>query len=173
VWPPLAILLHENLFGEVPHVFRTPQVGEQFAKSDRRDQFVEPIHGAGVRVLVVRFLFGSGASLRKVAARAGCSTGAVTYYFENKEAMVAKVTEALFDEFDGWLSDQSSVDIRAILDRMIRWTAASKGDALAGCFSTPGSCGLRSAAGRGYPETLCAIPPQACESARKTDRRKE
>lgn len=33
----------------------------------------------------------AGASLRKVTARAGCSTGAVTYYFANKEAMVATV----------------------------------------------------------------------------------
>jgi TetR/AcrR family transcriptional regulator, transcriptional repressor of aconitase len=72
----------------------------------------------------------AGASLRRVAARAGCSTGAVTYYFANKEAMVAKVTEALFDEFDGWLADQPSrVDIRAIFDRMILWTASRKGDA--------------------------------------------
>ncbi len=72
----------------------------------------------------------AGASLRKVAARASCSTGAVTYYFANKEAMVATVAEALFDEFDGWLSDQpSQIDIRAIFDRMILWTASRKGDA--------------------------------------------
>jgi len=72
----------------------------------------------------------AGASLRKVAARAGCSTGAVTYYFANKEEMVAKVAHALFDEFDGWLSDQpSTIDIRAIFDRMIFWTASRKGDA--------------------------------------------
>ena len=71
----------------------------------------------------------AGASLRKVAARAGCSTGAVTYYFANKEAMVATVVEALFDEFDGWLNDQASpIDIRAIFDRMILWTASRKGD---------------------------------------------
>ena len=71
-----------------------------------------------------------GASLRKVAARAGCSTGAVTYYFANKEVMVATVVEALFDEFDGWLVDQASPnDIRAIFDRMILWTASGKGDA--------------------------------------------
>ena len=70
------------------------------------------------------------ASLRKVAARAGCSTGAVTYYFANKEAMVATVAEALFDEFDGWLSDQPSLfDIRAIFDCMILWTTSRKGDA--------------------------------------------
>lgn len=72
----------------------------------------------------------AGASLRKVAARAGCSTGAVTYYFANKEAMVATVVEALFDEFDGWLNDQASpFDIRAIFDRMILWTASRKSDA--------------------------------------------
>jgi TetR/AcrR family transcriptional regulator, transcriptional repressor of aconitase len=72
----------------------------------------------------------AGASLRKVAARAGCSTGAVTYYFANKQAMVVTVTEALFDEFDEWLSDQASrIDIRGIFDRMIRWTASRQGDA--------------------------------------------
>ncbi len=72
----------------------------------------------------------AGASLRKVAARAGCSTGAVTYYFANKEAMIARVTQALWDEFDEWLSDQpATIDIRAIFDRMIRWTTSRKGDA--------------------------------------------
>jgi len=72
----------------------------------------------------------TGASLRKVAARAGCSTGAVTYYFANKEAMVMKVAEALFDEFDEWLSDQiSTIDLRAIFDGMIRWTNSRRGDA--------------------------------------------
>src|SRR5689334_4432055 len=30
----------------------------------------------------------AGASLRKVAQRAGCTTGAVTYYFANKREMV-------------------------------------------------------------------------------------
>jgi TetR/AcrR family transcriptional regulator, transcriptional repressor of aconitase len=71
----------------------------------------------------------AGASLRRVAARAGCSTGAVTYYFANKEAMVASVAEALFDEFDGWLDDQPPViDIRAIFDRTILWTTSRKGD---------------------------------------------
>jgi AcrR family transcriptional regulator len=72
----------------------------------------------------------AGASLRKVAARAGCSTGAVTYYFANKEAMVATVAETLFDEFDGWLDNQpSSLDMRAIFDRMIVWTTSGRGDA--------------------------------------------
>jgi TetR/AcrR family transcriptional regulator, transcriptional repressor of aconitase len=72
----------------------------------------------------------AGASLRKVAARAGYSTGAVTYYFVNKEEMVAKVAQALFDEFDGWLDDQPlSIDMRAIFERMIVWTTSGRGDA--------------------------------------------
>ena len=72
----------------------------------------------------------AGASLRKVAARAGYSTGAVTYYFANKEEMVATVAEALFDEFDRWLDDQPSpIDIRTIFDRMIFWTTSKGGDA--------------------------------------------
>lgn len=72
----------------------------------------------------------AGASLRKVAQRAGCSTGAVTYYFANKDAMVASVVEALFDEFDAWLNDSPSViDIRAIFDHLIFWTRSREGDA--------------------------------------------
>lgn len=42
----------------------------------------------------------ANASLRKVASRAGHSTGAVTYYFQNKEAMVAAILEHLFDMWD-------------------------------------------------------------------------
>src|SRR5215469_10188703 len=72
----------------------------------------------------------AGASLRKVAARAGCTTGAVTYYFANKEEMVSTVAEALWDEFDQWLDDQPSpIDVRAIFDRMIAWTTSKGGDA--------------------------------------------
>src|SRR5271157_119142 len=54
-----AILFQEDLFDEVPDVSRTPEFGEQVAKRDRRDQFVEALGGAGIRVLVVRFFFGS------------------------------------------------------------------------------------------------------------------
>ncbi|NTZ88779.1 TetR family transcriptional regulator [Burkholderia metallica] len=42
----------------------------------------------------------AGASLRKVAQRAGCTTGAVTYYFSNKEQMITAVAENLYDQFD-------------------------------------------------------------------------
>src|SRR5271166_3508221 len=91
-------------------------IGDRVAKS------AELIEAA--RYVIAREGY-AGASLRKVAARAGCSTGAVTYYSANKEAMVATVAEALFDEFDGWLDHQSSsIDLRAIFDRMIDWTAS-------------------------------------------------
>ena len=41
----------------------------------------------------------AAASLRRVAERAGCSTGAVTYYFANREEMMAAVIESQFDVF--------------------------------------------------------------------------
>ena len=94
---------------------------------DREAKSGELIEAA--RYVIAREGYAS-ASLRKVAARAGCSTGAVTYYFANKEEMVATVTEGLFDEFDSWLSNQAApIDLRAILDRMILWTTSKKGDA--------------------------------------------
>src|SRR5689334_16034379 len=49
----------------------------------------------------------AGTSLRKVASHAGCTTGAVTYYFANKEEMITAAAQSLFDEFDNLLeSDQ-------------------------------------------------------------------
>lgn len=45
----------------------------------------------------------SGASLRRVAREAGHTTGAITYYFENKEAMVGAIIEFMFDGFDEML----------------------------------------------------------------------
>ncbi|MBX3491352.1 MAG: TetR family transcriptional regulator C-terminal domain-containing protein [Parvibaculum sp.] len=65
----------------------------------------------------------AGASLRKVAQRAGCTTGAVTYYFENKEAMVAAVIEHLFDQFDTLL------DFADIKERFRRWLDMTGADA--------------------------------------------
>lgn len=62
------------------------------------------------------------ASLRKVAKRAGCSTGAVTYYFANREEMMAAVIESQFDVFDAVLaeSDQDgAVDVRGGLKRWL------------------------------------------------------
>ncbi|HEY2884667.1 MAG TPA: TetR/AcrR family transcriptional regulator [Rhizomicrobium sp.] len=65
----------------------------------------------------------AAASLRRVAERAGCSTGAVTYYFANREEMMAAVIESQFDVFDAMLraSDEGDgkVDIRGGLKRWL------------------------------------------------------
>lgn len=41
----------------------------------------------------------ANASLRKVARHAGYTTGAVTYYFANKEELVVALMESAFDRF--------------------------------------------------------------------------
>lgn len=71
----------------------------------------------------------AGASLRKVAQRAGCTTGAVTYYFENKEAMVVALAESLFDQYDALLEQgRDRVDIRTGIQRWLDWTKADDPD---------------------------------------------
>ncbi len=71
----------------------------------------------------------AGASLRKVAQRAGCTTGAVTYYFENKEAMVVALAESLFDQYDALLEQgRERVDIRTGIQRWLDWTKADDPD---------------------------------------------
>lgn len=68
----------------------------------------------------------AGASLRKVAQRAGCTTGAVTYYFENKEAMVAAIAESLFDQSDRVLGKgRDTIDLAAGFQR---WFGMKSGD---------------------------------------------
>ncbi len=72
----------------------------------------------------------AGASLRKVAQRAGCTTGAVTYYFASKEAMVTAVVESLFDQFDAQLGrGQDRIDVRVGFQRWLDWTNAEDPDA--------------------------------------------
>ncbi|HMT42258.1 TetR/AcrR family transcriptional regulator [Sphingorhabdus sp.] len=63
----------------------------------------------------------AGTSLRKVAQRAGFTTGAVTYYFANKEAMVVAVIEHLWDEYDSLLEMGSSLE--ALKRRLSAWIA--------------------------------------------------
>ncbi|HEY1709848.1 MAG TPA: TetR/AcrR family transcriptional regulator [Rhizomicrobium sp.] len=67
----------------------------------------------------------AGVSLRKVAERAGTSTGAVTYYFANKEALMAAVLESRFDIFDAMLKGrEGEVDVKTGLQRWLDWTKA-------------------------------------------------
>ncbi|MBM7169656.1 TetR/AcrR family transcriptional regulator [Streptomyces sp. G44] len=65
-------------------------------------------------------------SLRKVAQRAGCTTGSVTYYFASKEELVAAVAQSRFDGFDAMLeTSRGRPDIRAVLER---WLSRTTGD---------------------------------------------
>lgn len=67
----------------------------------------------------------AGASLRKVAQHAGCTTGAVTYYFANKEAMITAVAESLFDRFDTQLGKgEHRIDVRVGFQRWLDWANA-------------------------------------------------
>lgn len=69
----------------------------------------------------------SGASMRKVAKKAGCTTGAVTYYFANKEEMIVAVAESLFDEFDSLLNARAeTVDIRSMLRDLLDWSSVDR-----------------------------------------------
>jgi TetR/AcrR family transcriptional regulator, transcriptional repressor of aconitase len=67
----------------------------------------------------------AGASLRKVAQRAGFTTGAVTYYFANKEAMIAAVVEHLWDEYDAHLESIAGLGLNRRLRSWIAMNANS------------------------------------------------
>lgn len=60
----------------------------------------------------------AGASIRKVAERAGYSTGAITYYFADRNDLLARVVEDVFDDFDRWLDPAGNglLDIRGMLE---------------------------------------------------------
>ncbi len=63
----------------------------------------------------------AGASMRRVAQQAGCTTGAVTYYFANKEEMVCAVAQSLFDQFDALLENNHEVaDITAVIQQWLQ-----------------------------------------------------
>jgi AcrR family transcriptional regulator len=65
----------------------------------------------------------AAASLRKVAQRAGCTTGAVSYYFASKDAMMAAVIESRFDEFDRVLEIGDDADgVRRMFERWLAIT---------------------------------------------------
>lgn len=70
----------------------------------------------------------AAASLRRVAQRAGCTTGAVSYYFANREAMMEAIIESRFDDFDSLLEvggDAGSV--RRMFERWLEMTNTEPG----------------------------------------------
>ena len=59
----------------------------------------------------------ANASLRKVAERAGCTTGAVTYYFANKDDLVRQLVESRFDDYDAMAETSlAETDIKGLLE---------------------------------------------------------
>lgn len=71
----------------------------------------------------------AAASLRKVAQRAEQTTGAVTYYFANREEMVTAVAQSVFDEFDSLLQNTGErVDVKALLQQWLALTEADDPD---------------------------------------------
>jgi AcrR family transcriptional regulator len=65
----------------------------------------------------------AGASLRKVANKAGCTTGRVIYYFANKDAMIAAVAEHLFDEWDKMRA--GAAEHEEGLSRFLAWASSN------------------------------------------------
>lgn len=89
-------------------------VGDREAK---RNQLID----AAIAVIAEEGI--ANASLRKVAQRAGCTTGAVTYYFANKEAMMVAVVESRFDYFDAvQAAGGAPSDLRSGFERWLEIT---------------------------------------------------
>ncbi|WP_217474054.1 TetR/AcrR family transcriptional regulator [Stutzerimonas stutzeri] len=64
----------------------------------------------------------AGASMRKVAQQAGCTTGAVTYYFANKEEMVSAAAQNLFDRVEALLEvNRNQIDIKSLMHQWHQW----------------------------------------------------
>lgn len=72
---------------------------------------------AGIKVIAAEGY--AGASLRKVAKAAGHTTGAITYSFADKEAMVEAIIEYMFDGFDAMLD--LGDDLADHRKRLLRW----------------------------------------------------
>ncbi|WP_085640733.1 MULTISPECIES: TetR/AcrR family transcriptional regulator [unclassified Pseudomonas] len=73
-------------------------------------------------------------SMRKVAQQAGCTTGAVTYYFANKEEMVTAAARHLFDQFDILLDGGNGADIGALIKDWLNLAKTDEADAWLALF---------------------------------------
>lgn len=75
----------------------------------------------------------AGASLRRIAEHAGFTTGAVSYYFKNKEAMLEQASDYLFEQFENWMAGietkKGEVDPHAIFERWFEWAEGGDPDA--------------------------------------------
>lgn len=62
-------------------------------------------------------------SLRKVAAQMGGTTGTVTYYFANKEELLAALANDLYAQYDHLIQmpDDAPVDLNALASNWLTW----------------------------------------------------
>lgn len=64
----------------------------------------------------------AGTSLRKVAVRAGCTTGTLTYYFRNKEGLLVALAESHFDAYDALLAQAHAAgDVGLVFEQAMQW----------------------------------------------------
>lgn len=71
----------------------------------------------------------AGASMRKVAKQAGCTTGTVTYYFANKEEMDMAIAHNIFDRFDELLaSSHETSEIKPLIEQWFDWAQLDEAD---------------------------------------------
>ena len=63
----------------------------------------------------------AGATVRRVAQAAGCSTGVLTYYFAGKDDLIGAVVDDLFAESEADLVETADggFDLRAFLERVL------------------------------------------------------
>ena len=93
-----------------------PKRGRGRPVGDREAQRIKLL-SAGIRVIAEEGY--ADASLRKVAAEAGYSTGAITYYFADKEELVEAIIEHMFDGLDAILKKGVTVTDHRV--RLKQW----------------------------------------------------
>ncbi len=59
--------------------------------------------GAALRVIQHRGF--EGASMRRIAVEAGCTTGVLTHYFANKEDLIEHLIQDMFSTIDAWQTE--------------------------------------------------------------------
>ncbi|UXH99986.1 TetR/AcrR family transcriptional regulator [Photobacterium sp. TY1-4] len=111
-----------------------PQQSEAASKPKRRGRPVGDHESKRAELLAAAIAVTAeegyaGASLRKVAKRFGGTTGAVTYYFANKEEMITAVIEELFNRVDNLLNvDTENIDIKQLMQQFLTWPETSETD---------------------------------------------
>lgn len=127
----------------MPDTQRSPATTEAHGKSERPARRGRPVgNHEEKRTELVKAVIEviakegyAGTSMRRVAQHAGCTTGAVTYYFANKEEMVTAAAQSLFDEFDTLLDfSKVGIDVRTIIDQWLNWTKADEPDSWLALF---------------------------------------